>query len=214
MMDILDFHTHRLDATGALIAVDPRRFDPQTGLWYSVGFHPWDNVENLTDSDFDLLRQCAGHPQVLAVGETGIDRLRGGHLVEQGEAFVRHLQLAHALGKPVVVHNVRATQDILDARRIARLDDVTLVIHGMRGNANVARTLLDAGCYLSYGPRFNPEALKSTPMDRLLIETDDSDTPITTVASLVAQTLHLTIDEITTTATANTQQLLFSRGHQ
>lgn len=214
MMDILDFHTHRLDATGALIAVDPRRFDPQLDLWYSVGFHPWDNVENLTDSDFDLLRQCAGHPQVLAVGETGIDRLRGGHLVEQGEAFVRHLQLAHDLGKPVVVHNVRATQDILDARRIARLDDVTLVIHGMRGNANVAHTLLDAGCYLSYGPRFNPEALKSTPMDRLLIETDDSDTPITTVASLVAQTLHLTVDEITSTATANAHRLLFSRGHQ
>jgi TatD DNase family protein len=214
MMDILDFHTHRLDATGALIAVDPRRFDPQTGLWYSEGFHPWDNVENLTDSDFDLLRQCAGHPQVLAVGETGIDRLRGGHLVEQGEAFVRHLQLAHALGKPVVVHNVRATQDILDARRSVRLEGVPLVIHGMRGNANVARTLLDAGCYLSYGPRFNPEALKSTPMDRLLIETDDSDTPITAVASLVAQTLHLTIDEITTTATANAHRLLFSRGHQ
>ena len=214
MMDILDFHTHRLDATGALIAVDPRRFDPRPGLWYSVGFHPWDNVENLTDGDFDLLRQCAGHPQVLAVGETGIDRLRGGHLVEQGETFVRHLQLAHDLGKPVVVHNVRATQDILDARRIARLDDVTLVIHGMRGNANVARTLLDAGCYLSYGPRFNPEALKSTPMDRLLIETDDSDTPITAVASLAAQTLHLTVDEITSTATANAHRLLFSRGHQ
>jgi TatD DNase family protein len=80
----------------------------------------------------------------------------------------------------------------------------------MRGNANVARTLLDAGCYLSYGPRFNPEALKSTPMDRLLIETDDSDTPITTVASLAAQTLHLTIDEITSTATANTHRLLMN----
>ena len=208
MMDILDFHTHRLDATGALIAVDPRRFDPQPGLWYSVGFHPWDNVENLTDSDFDLLRQCAGHPQVLAVGETGIDRLRGGHLVEQGEAFVRHLQLAHDLGKPVVVHNVRATQDILDARRSAGLDDVTLVIHGMRGNVHVARALLDAGCYLSYGSRFNPAALLATPLDRLLIETDDSDVTITDVASQVAQTLHLTIDEVTTAATTNAQHLL------
>ena len=203
MMDILDFHTHRLDATGALIAVDPRRFDPQPGLWYSVGFHPWDNVENLTDSDFDLLRQCAGHPQVLAVGETGIDRLRGGSIALQQDVFIRHLRLAHELGKPVVVHNVKATQDILAARHWADLDDVTLVIHGMRGNTNVARSLLDAGCYLSYGPRFNAEALKITPMDRLLIETDDSDTPITAVALLAAQTLHLTVDEITSTATAN-----------
>ena len=208
MMDILDFHTHRLDATGALIAVDPRRFDPQPGLWYSVGFHPWDNVENLTDSDFDLLRQCAGHPQVLAVGETGIDRLRGGGIALQQDVFIRHLRLAHELGKPVVVHNVKATQDILAARHRADLDDVTLVIHGMRGNTNVARSLLDAGCYLSYGPRFNAEALQITPMDRLLIETDDSDTPIIAVASLVAQTLHLSVDEITSTATSNARLLL------
>ena len=206
MMDILD-------ATGALIAVDPRRFDPQPGLWYSVGFHPWDNVESLTDSDFDLLRQCAGHPQVLAVGETGIDRLRGGSIALQQDVFIRHLRLAHELGKPVVVHNVKATQDILAARHRDGLDDVTLVIHGMRGNANVARSLLDAGCYLSYGPRFNPEALQITPMDRLLIETDDSDIPIASVASLVAQTLHLTVDEITSTATSNARLLLNRHSH-
>lgn len=213
MMDILDIHTHRLDATGALIAVDPRRFDPQPGLWYSVGFHPWDNVESLTDSDFDLLRQCAGHPQVLAVGETGIDRLRGGSIALQQDVFIRHLRLAHELGKPVVVHNVKATQDILAARHRADFDDVTLVIHGMRGNTNVARSLLDAGCYLSYGPRFNAEALQITPMDRLLIETDDSDIPIASVASLVAQTLHLTVDEITSTATSNARLLLNRHSH-
>ena len=213
MMDILDFHTHRLDATGALIAVDPRRFDPQPGLWYSVGFHPWDNVENLTDSDFDLLRQCAGHPQVFAVGETGIDRLRGGSIALQQDVFIRHLRLAHELSKPVVVHNVKATQDILAARHRAGLDDVTLVIHGMRGNANVSRSLLDAGCYLSYGSRFNAEALQITPMDRLLIETDDSDIPIASVASLVAQTLHLTVDEITSTATSNARLLLNRHSH-
>ena len=214
MTSILDFHTHRLDATGALIAVDPRRFDPQPGKWYSVGFHPWDNVENLANSDFDLLRQCAGHPQVLAVGETGIDRLRGGDLEKQEAAFVRHLQLARELRKPVVVHNVRATQDILDARRSARLDDVTLVIHGMRGNANVARTLLDAGCYLSYGPRFNAEALQATPPDHLLIETDDSDTPITDVATQVALILTHTATQLMQLVTVNAQRLLFPSGHQ
>ena len=208
MTSILDFHTHRLDATGALIAVDPRRFDPQPGKWYSVGFHPWEQVESLTDSDFDLLEQCARHPQVLAVGETGMDRLRGADLVEQEAAFVRHLQLARELGKPVVVHNVRATREILDARHRAGLDDVTLVIHGMRGNAHVARTLLDAGCYLSYGPRFNTEALQATPADRLLIETDDSDTPITDVATQVAQALTLTATQVMRQASANARMLL------
>lgn len=208
MMDILDIHTHRLDATAALIAVDPRRFDPQPGKWYSVGFHPWDDVDMLTAGDFDLLRQCVCHPQVIAIGETGMDSRRGAALDIQASVFLRHLQLAQELGKPVVVHNVRATQHILDARRKAGFGDVTLIIHGMRGNANVARTLLDAGCYLSYGPRFNEEALQATPLDRLLIETDDSEVAIVDVAAQVAQTLHLTLAEITTAAANNAQRLL------
>ena len=208
MIDILDFHTHRLDATAALIAVDPRRFDPQPGRWYSVGFHPWDDVDTLSDRDFELLRQCAGHSQVLAIGETGMDTRRGAALDIQASVFVRHLQLAQELGKPVVAHNVRATQYILDARRKARLDDVTLVIHGMRGNAHVARTLLDAGCYLSYGPRFNEEALQATPLDRLLLETDDSEVAIADVAALVAHALNLPIDEVIFHISSNAHSLL------
>lgn len=208
MIDILDIHTHRPDAVAALISTDPRSFDPQPGKWYSVGFHPWEDVDELTAADFGLLEQCARHPQVLAVGETGMDTLRGASLDIQASVFVRHLQLAHELGKPVVAHNVRATQHMLDARRKAGLSDVTLIIHGMRGNVHVARTLLDAGCYLSYGSRFNPVALLATPLDRLLIETDDSDVAITDVASQVAQTLHLTIDEVTKAATTNAQHLL------
>lgn len=208
MNTILDIHTHRLDATAALIAVDPRRFDPQPGKWYSVGFHPWDGIDALTDEDYRQLERSACHPQVLAIGETGIDTLRGADLSTQTQAFVRHLVLAHELGKPVIVHNVRATQPILTARRDSRLDDVTLIIHGMRGNAHVASTLLTAGCYLSYGPRFNAEALLITPLDRLLIETDDSDIPITTIAAQVASSLHLTAEQVKTIAANNVHHLL------
>lgn len=207
-MDILDFHTHRTDATTALISVDPRQFDPQPGLCYSVGFHPWDTVEVITEADFDLLEQCARHPQVLAIGETGLDRIRGARLDIQIPVFVRHLLLAHQLGLPVVVHNVRATQDLLTCRHQAHLDDVPLAIHGMRGNAHVARTLLDAGCYLSFGPVFNPEALLATPPDRYLLETDDSEVSIDEVTARVAAALGQTAAQVTTTAAGNARRLL------
>ena len=71
-MDIIDFHTHNHEASRALISVDPREFDPQPGKWYSVGYHPWQDVASLTDDNFDLLDSCARHAQVLAIGETGI----------------------------------------------------------------------------------------------------------------------------------------------
>ena len=212
-MDILDFHTHRLDAIAALISVDPRRFDPQPGLWYSVGFHPWDTADGVTDADFDLLEQCARHPQVLAIGETGLDTLRGGDMALQEALFVRHLQLAHDLGRLVVVHSVRTSRQMLDARRRAGLTDVPLAIHGMRSNAHVARTWLDAGCYLSFGARFNPAALQVTPLDRLLIETDDTSVPICDTATQIAQSLHLTVEELIRTVTANARHLLTPSFH-
>lgn len=205
---IVDFHTHRLDATAAIISVDPRRFDPHPGLYYSVGFHPWEDVTHLTGQDFDLLEQCAAHPQVVAIGETGMDRVKGGELEGQRAAFVRHLHLAHRLGMPVVVHCVRTAQDILAARRRAGLDQVPLAIHGMRGNEHVARTLLDAGCFLSFGPRFNEAALRITPHDRLLIETDDSHVSIDAVADAVAHYVGLAASEVKALASANARRFI------
>ncbi len=208
MTPIIDIHTHHLDADGALISVAPQDFNPQPGKWYSVGFHPWHAIEKLNDEDFELLERCARHRQVLAIGETGMDRTRGAELDIQAAVFVRHLQLAHDLGKPVVTHCVRAAQDILAARSRAHLDDVPLIIHGMRSNAHVARTLLDGGCYLSFGSRFNPEAVNATPPDRLFIETDEAPVTILEVASLVAQASHLTTDQVISQASANACRIL------
>ena len=208
MMDIIDFHTHQLNASDALISVSPQQFDPQPDKWYSVGFHPWQPLNELTERDFDLLAHCARHPQVLAIGETGMDRLCGNDLDIQAAVFIRHLLLASTVGKPVVVHSVRTSQDILTERRKAGLTDVILAIHGMRANANVARTLLDEGCYISIGPRFNPDTLLVTPLDRLLIETDDTLVSIDEVATRVASVLHLSPEDIKKTAAGNARRLL------
>ncbi len=206
---IIDFHTHRLDASAALISVDPRQFDPQPGRCYSLGLHPWNSL-TIDDSETALtaLEQHASHPQVLAIGETGMDTLRGADLDIQAQLYLRHLQLAHDLGKPVVVHMVRTARPIVDVRRRAGLTDVPLAIHGMRGNAQVARMLIDEGCYLSFGRYFNPTALMATPPDRLLIETDDSEVTILEVASCIAQTLGRSVHDITTTAADNARRLL------
>lgn len=214
-INILDFHTHRQDAQDALISVDPREFKPQPGLWYSVGFHPWIEADELGQDEFDILERHASHPQVLAIGETGMDNRRGGNLEAQAAVFVRHLRLAATVGKPVVVHSVKTAQQILAERKKAGLDAVPLVIHGMRANANVARVLLQAGCYLSFGMNFNSEALLITPLDRLLIETDEGPNAIADVASRVAATLGITVEELTRQVPANVSRLLADhRTHQ
>lgn len=203
-----DFHTHRLDATRALISVDPRRFIPEPGKWYSVGFHPWDTTEVLSKSDCELLEQCARHNQVLAIGETGMDNRRGADMEVQRQVFAQHLKLAAAMDKPVVVHSVKTAQEILAMRRSLGLTGVILAIHGMRANERIARLLLDEGCYLSFGARFNPRSLLETPLERLLIETDEAPIPIEDVAASVAIHLNLSADEIINRTSINAQQLL------
>ena len=173
---IKDIHTHRADAREAVISVNPWEFCPVEGLLYSVGIHPW-QAARATETDFDRLAECARADGVLMIGECGIDKLRGGDLSMQTGVLERHIALSELVRKPLLLHCVRASNELCLLRRQLR-PSMPWIVHGFRGNARVAGQLLDAGFYLSYGERFNPEALAITPTDRLLAETDESTLPI------------------------------------
>ena len=88
MTPITDFHTH-LAAPGAIVAVDVDRFEPRPHMLYAVGLHPWRVTAD--DARLDRLEALAHHDQVVAVGETGMDALRGASLDVQREAMRRHI---------------------------------------------------------------------------------------------------------------------------
>ena len=112
------------------------------------------------------------------------------------ELFRKHITLAEQLGKALIIHMVRTSQQVLKAwNESQRL--VPWIIHGMRGNPRVAQPLIDAGFYLSFGSRFNPATVATTPLDQLLIETDDDATiTIHDVAQAIAQAHGITIQEL------------------
>ena len=205
-MTVTDFHTHRSDAKDALISTEPDRFDPQPGRIYSVGLHPWSTAD-VTEAHLLRLSQVATHPQVAAIGETGFDTLRGATVERQRQIFDFHIDLARQLRKPLVVHCVRAWQHLLGALR-DNPADVPVVIHAFRGKPQLARTLIDAGCLLSFGLRFNPEALAATPANRLLIETDDDPADIAQVAQAIAEANRLTAEQVIQLARDNANRLL------
>lgn len=170
---ITNFHSHNTSAEQALISVDIDEFKPEQRKVYSVGLHPWHIDDNWEDK-IEKLKKIAQHPLVVAIGETGLDSLKGPSLEVQEQVMQAHIDIATATGKPLVVHCVRTAQQVLKLwRDNPQAHDVAWVIHGFRGNENVARELLKAGFYLSFGAKFNGEALASTPLDHLLVETDD-----------------------------------------
>ena len=194
-MTIFNFHTHDTAAHDAIISVSPSCFDPHSGLLYSVGIHPWNTIGDL-QQEWDLLETFCHHQQVVAIGETGLDTLRGAPLDIQIEIFKRHIDMAEQIGKPIIVHCVRAWQELITTWRSTAPHHVSLAVHGFRGNAAIAKQLMKESFYLSFGEHFNAEALAVTPHDRIMIENDDSNSDIATIAASAAQALELSTEQV------------------
>lgn len=185
-----DAHTHRL-RRNAVVCIDPLDLRGnglpafRRGYVYSVGIHPW-NVGRVTDRSLRLLASLAAEPQVVAIGECGLDgvaeAVRSDYVAEgcdrneivgaQTELLRVHFALSERLGKPMILHVVKANDEILRLKKLWRPSQ-PWVIHGFRGKPQLARQLLDHGFYLSFGRRYNADSLALTPPSRLLRETDD-----------------------------------------
>ena len=184
---ILDCHTHKQEpATHAIISTSPIGFVAQGDQLWSVGLHPWDLplycADNLRIKDeiWVELVAAASSPYVAAVGECGIDLTHGGLLATQMLAFRKQALLAERLKKPLIIHAVKA-HDIITGMKKDLEPQQPWIIHGFRNKPTIAEIYLKAGCWLSFGEKFSPEALDITPTDRLLAETDESDMPIETI---------------------------------
>ena len=169
-----DIHTHDTDraCTGSAI-VSLRPGQPMLpGGTYSVGIHPWDTERPVTLATLRALVAAARDPRVVAIGECGIDRLRGGDIAVQQAVFDFHARLAARLHKPLIIHDVHADDLLLAAIRRHRPAPGMWIIHGYRGKPAAAETRLRAGFGLSLGLRYNPATAAVIPSDRLHHETD------------------------------------------
>lgn len=171
-MNILDIHTHT-PRRDAIVNCYPQDFSPQPGYFYSVGIHPWYIPNEGLDALKEQLAAEVRHPQVLAIGETGLDRLAAATIELQADLFRFHCQIAETVRKPVIIHLVKAVDQLLRLKSDIR-PSVPWIIHGFRGKPELARELLRHGFYLSFGEKYQPAALQSAPADRLFLETDTS----------------------------------------
>lgn len=170
-----DIHSHdqtRATAGDTLVSISPSA-PMLPGGWYSVGIHPWDTAD--APPSLSVLKELvrrARLPQVVAIGECGIDNLRGASPSAQARVFAFHARLAERVGKPLVIHAVRSYPALIALRRRLKPRQ-RWIIHGFRGNPTLAAELLRHGFDLSLGHRHHP-ALPGDiiPPDRLFHESD------------------------------------------
>lgn len=187
---IIDSHTHH-DRPGAVVNIDPTmlgKANPEllADRRYSVGIHPW-NAPLATEHTFTRLSNLALRPEVVAIGECGLDTVHEsyrrdsrGDIVQsvpdlglQESVLMQHILLSERLCKPLVLHVVKRFPEIMRLRNKLR-PAMPWVIHGFRGKPGLAAQLVKAGFYLSYGEHFNEQSVLATPPERILVETDES----------------------------------------
>ena len=194
-----DIHTHqpaRYPEDIVVISVDAGRLKlpgpiiPQANNYYSVGIHPW----HVDMKSMDYVCEYASRPTVVAIGETGLDKIAAKDECEfrlQQELFSAHAELSEATRKPLIIHCVKAWDELLHIHKSIK-PVMPWIIHGFRGKELLASQLINAGLYLSFGKYYHEEALLiAWQKQRLLIETDDKDVDLHTIYEQIAGDLNI-----------------------
>lgn len=142
--------------------------------------HPWyipaDELER--EEQWNKLVSLSKNSNVLALGETGLDRLCKTPFEIQQEMFCRHIRLSETdVRLPLIIHCVHANAELIELRRQSKAA-MPWIVHGFRGKKELALEFLRHGFYLSLGEHYSEEMLRAIPIDRLFIETDESKTNI------------------------------------
>lgn len=203
MIRCLDIHTHHpAPQPLAVVSVSTEGFNPLEGQLYSIGIHPWLTEKTVTPQQWEELERLASLPCVAAIGECGIDNLKGGPLFKQLLVFKRHIDLSEKLGKPLIIHDVKAHDVIVGLKRDLKPMQKWL-IHGFRGKPTVAKMMTDAGIYLSFGEKFNPQTPPNVPQHMILAETDESELSIREIINALSNNISKDMTRIIAENTAN-----------
>lgn len=151
------------------------------GVYASVGLHPNDAAPGVDFTPFEAL---ARNEKVVGIGETGLDYYRFknidvGFKQLQQEVFIRHIALARAVNKPLIIHCREAHEDLFAILKSYFLHrkSVNGVMHFFTGTKEDARRYLDLGLYISFSgvvtfTRDYDDIVRYVPLDRVLVETD------------------------------------------
>ncbi len=160
-------------------AVDLARKHPLR-LRASVGIHPHE-AGTYTEEDFAAVAALIAEPEVIAVGETGLDFYRDwAPRDKQIELFARTVRLARDRDLPLVIHDRDAHDDVLRILEAEGGGEVRGIFHCFSGDREVADRAMDLGFYLGLGGSItymNPRKKKGRmiaglPLERILLETD------------------------------------------
>ena len=145
--------------------------------YYSLGIQPW----NAEKGNPNQLKEALKASSCLAIGEVGLDKLKGPDLELQKACFIEQVHLSEELGLPIIIHCVKAWNELRAIKRHLKPQQ-TWIYHGF-SKANLIEEVVQEGLMISIGAavltnKKLQDKIAWLPLDRILVETDDSDLSI------------------------------------
>ena len=202
MEPYIDLHTHELNPDEDVISVFNLLLNETSGIPegpFTAGLHPWYADQLSPELLSGKLDYFAQNSRMLAFGETGLDAVCEVPLQLQKEVFELHLSKASEYNKPLIIHCVKAWEEVIEQ---ASNYQVIKILHGYNGSPELTGRLVKSGFYFSVGKAImNPASkihasLDRIPVNRLFCETDTSGFPIRAIYERVSAELHLKEEEL------------------
>ena len=212
----VDIHTHTAKNSVDLIQVvnlDLSQQGPEQG-YFSYGIHPWalDDAEFQAEKTLQTLEEKLKLPQVLALGESGLDKMHKASFERQIELFERQIELSETMQKPMILHDVRSHNEIIALRK-KRKAQQPWIVHGFSGTEQDIKQLIGQGICLSVGESLlHPErkiykSFKFIDLDYLFLETDMAEIGVEKVYETAANLLEMDLSVLQTRIFANFARL-------
>ncbi|MBS2098803.1 TatD family hydrolase [Carboxylicivirga linearis] len=201
-MQFIDFHTHHIHSDPEITSIYNVPLEElntsQSNQNISIGIHPWE-ISNI-NNQFNSIKQKLSQSTVLALGECGLDKIKGPDLQTQIDVFKEHTSLSEQHKKPLIIHCVKSYSEIIKLRK--DIDPKQpWILHGFNSSVETMNQAIETGFYFSFGPSLvtHPKTqltFRNTPLKRVFLETDDSNTNIKELYQKASELRDLNIEEV------------------
>jgi len=163
-----------------------------------MGIHPWYIENEKIDNQFLDIKNNITTSNFLAIGECGLDKMCKTDFAAQKKIFLQHVELSEEFKKPLIIHCVKAYQDIIEIKNTFKPTQ-DWIFHGFNKKEDLAILLIKNNCYLSFGNAIITNnnlrnIFSKIPLENIFFETDNSEYTITEIYEKASEIVNKDIE--------------------
>ena len=193
---LIDIHSHKR-SNDYLTIVNKSDSNVLESDYFSFGIHPW-NASEIEDNFLDFENEILSK-KCLAIGEIGLDKLKGPSIEMQRKIFIKQIEISEKHELPILLHCVKSWNEILEIKKVVSPIQ-SWVFHGFN-KAAIVKDVLQSGVFISLGSAILTnvklqEVVNEIPNNQLFLETDDSNLDIFEIYKKVSEIKKIPLSEL------------------